>query len=1480
MAGLGFDITANNQQLRDSLKESEKDALSFEKTMEKVGESIDKAFDNTAAIDELSDKTKKMAEIAEMSFDEAISKSREYQNQIEQQKKTLTQLIEAQTEAYNTYENASFLINNPSLNAKESAENQITPEKYEEAKAQFESITNSVKAQQSELSVLKENYEATLNVIASKSQVTAENVGKSMSKMLAPDAVKISIQDIMKSLSDLNTQFSGLKQKTGVISENDIQAQKAYLSELDRIYKSVVAISDYTKNGVAQSKDLAKQYEVSRNILGEVKKEMKEVSASIENGAKAAQKQATILSQMRTIREEMAQLRGSDGIIAPENVKRYEELKGKLAEVGTAYRLVQKEQKYLTTEGSATLAGVLQGITGLAGGFTAAQGVISLFVKDNEKLAAIQTKLQAAMSITIGLQQVSNALSTTSAFKTQIVTKVTDLWQKAQVSLNTQLGITAGLTKALAAGGLAALAVGLIYVVTQYKKWSKEQQALTAAQKAYMDSITNEIVQVNKLFNDLSKLTKGSKEYNAVKKQINDQYGDILANQRSEIKNLTDEAAAHRLVAKAVLEKAKAKGRENEISKASEDFSKNWNNALDGVFNEFASKFGKEKGAELFRQFSQGLMDSGGKITKELEGIYRQFDKITTISGGNTGQTFSYKDNSLALAIGNAATAYDDFNRRIEYTDMIFGNIDTQTKSYIGLLEKQEEKLEKLKEKYGDISKIKDEKILVQYNKEKKAIDDETARLTNLGIESLKTSKAIDTALEKASKSDFGIREKSNNITRQSQQEEINLMKDGSAKRIAQMKLNHAKEIDELKRNKEEYIKLLRDKAKAEFEADPKNKGKKFNSSRVGLSKAETDMFDNLEAQTLKRQGSEIAQERIKVLKDYQTYAQARLDAIRKYEDERKQLESLGASQEQLSENDRRKNKALEEIDNLFASKQESFNSWMQEISSLTLDQLTNALDQAKHALSMSQVSREGENSEKRNTEQVAILRAQMTALESQIATLRVSEKKKDSKDGNKKAIKQWKLLQDVLDDTRRSFTDLGKAIGGTAGEILSSVGEISASTTQIINHIVTFSQISSTSIEGVSKTAANAIKSVEKASVILAIISAALQIAMKIADVVGGDDTTEKYNQAKEAYESYIAILDKVIEKQLKLAESLAGDNANAAYEKALETLNSMNDAARTLGKQYLDSGASWKSRSKGYKEVEDMSDEGWRQAAEVMGMSSYKFSQLMGSRMTGLFDLTAEELANLRDKAWVFWGQLDSDTRAYADKIADSVQQILDIEMKEKEDKTLISFDAFRDSFLDTLSDMDSSSADFAENFEEYLKKAIMNSLIKKQYQDDIQALYDSFAKYNDDDLIDQDEYSKLQNQKDALVESMLKEREKLKDLFGWESLDDRSAEEQGITSMSQESADKLLGLNTVSVEHTRQILDRMGLVNVSIGEMQKSYQGLLDTCNSILNHTRNIDSSTAAMNTTMQGMNSSISNLRDDINSMKTNGIAIKK
>ena len=248
------------------------------------------------------------------------------------------------------------------------------------------------------------------------------------------------------------------------------------------------------------------------------------------------------------------------------------------------------------------------------------------------------------------------------------------------------------------------------------------------------------------------------------------------------------------------------------------------------------------------------------------------------------------------------------------------------------------------------------------------------------------------------------------------------------------------------------------------------------------------------------------------------------------------------------------------------------------------------------------------------------------------------------------KVKKSQKEVRNQIDELCDTIDDLGKSIGGSAGEIISLIGNIGS-----------FTLMAMSGVEAAANTSANAISTVEKASVILTIISAAVQVATKIFDLFGKDDTTEKYEKAKEAYESYINILDRVIEKQLKLAETLTGDNANAAYEKALEMIRLQNENARVLGRQYLNSGASGKSHSKGYSEVKDMSMEGWKQAADTLGISVDEFKEKMGGRMSGLFDLTDEQLAKLQENAGIFWSQLDSDTQKFADQIVDGVTHLL---------------------------------------------------------------------------------------------------------------------------------------------------------------------------------------------------------------------------
>lgn len=471
-----------------------------------------------------------------------------------------------------------------------------------------------------------------------------------------------------------------------------------------------------------------------------------------------------------------------------------------------------------------------------------------------------------------------------------------------------------------------------------------------------------------------------------------------------------------------------------------------------------------------------------------------------------------------------------------------------------------------------------------------------------------------------------------------------------------------------------------------------------------------------------------------------------------------------------------------------------------------------------------------------------------------------------------KKSEKEVRVQISELADT---IDELGKSIGGPAGEIISLIGNIGA-----------FTMTAMSGVEAAADTSANAISTVEKASVILAIISAAMQVAMKIFDMFGKDDTTEKYEKAKEVYESYISILDRVIEKQLELAETLTGDNANAAYNKALETIKLQSENAKVLGKQYLNSGASRKSHSKGYDEVDDMSWEGWKQAANTLGMTVDEFKKKMGGRMTGLFDLTDEQLASLQENAGIFWSQLDSDTQKYADQIANGVEKVAEVMEQRITDTTLIDIDGLRSDFQDLLTDMDADSADFADNFEEYMRNAILNSMLKDEYMDRLTAWREKL--YNAmDDGVTEDEYNALKAEGQQIADEMKAKRDAMSEMYNWGKDDDeREASKKGFASMSQDSADKLNGSFAVMTSHTYSINEGVKQIQSStdkilekliyLSNLDKNISEITKHSDLVITYLSDISSHTARL----EFIEKAIESIKLGIDTLNTKGITLKR
>lgn len=696
-------------------------------------------------------------------------------------------------------------------------------------------------------------------------------------------------------------------------------------------------------------------------------------------------------------------------------------------------------------------------------------------------------------------------------------------------------------------------------------------------------------------------------------------------------------------------------------------------------------------------------------------------------------------------------------------------------------------------------------------------------------------------------------------------QAEINAMDDGFEKRIAQMKLNHQTEIREIDRQREDLLRRIVDNERKLFEANPVNKGKKFDSSKITLPKTQQDEYSKYILNTEKKQNKELSDEYSKALEKYRTYAEARIEVIKKFESERKTVIAAGGSDENLSELNRQQKVALSELDKQYAMKEESFQKWLDGVANLSLDKLITSLREAELALSLSQISLKGENDPSRNTQQVAVLRQQIEALKKQIETEKNKKTGKKNSDDPSRTIKDWKRLESVLDRVAKSFDEIGEQVGGTVGDIISAAGSITTSTLSMINGITQLANWSATSVELTAKSASEAIKTVERASVILAIIGAALQIATKIASLFGADYS--EYNKARKAYESYVAVLDKVIEKQKELVDTMTGENAQNSYEYALQLINEQVLAARELGKLRLNSGASVGSHSIGVRIQKNMSKEGKDQARAVLGEN---FDKVFSGRLNGLFDLSVEQLKELQEKAPLFWAQLDEDTRKYLEDIIASEKAMQDLIDSYQESLTGLSFDDARDSLKDFLLDTDTTMQDIADDFEDYMKNAIVNSLIKGELNDKLKKWYENFAGYMQDGVLSDEELAKSREEYNKIIEDAINKRDAAYNAAGIASgaNTDRTGLSGSLARASQESIDELTGVMYAGLEKLSLTSNGINAINITTTAMSAELKAQTALLRSIDNYSSNLPD-----------INNNSKYIRTSIDTMVYQGVRIK-
>lgn len=302
--------------------------------------------------------------------------------------------------------------------------------------------------------------EETLRRVQGLSDATVAG-GKQMDKafMQTTESIREALGQIGQACEIHETELVRLEEQYSQLGN---EASAAFLAGRDEEYRAI----EETRAGIQGEIAVRKQaLEEARNLSNELEKEIQkreEATRQVEENVNAHQ---SLRTRIKELREEMAMLidQGID-----EQSEAYKALVNELGRLQDIQGDIAQQGKILAND-EAKFQGLIQGLSGLSGAFSAATGAISLFAGENENLQRIMTKVQSVMAIAMGMQSVAQTLNKDSAFQLVTLNGLKEWWA----------GIVAKATVAETAEAGA----------TQLNTTAKEQNAVATGQAAVTETL-------------------------------------------------------------------------------------------------------------------------------------------------------------------------------------------------------------------------------------------------------------------------------------------------------------------------------------------------------------------------------------------------------------------------------------------------------------------------------------------------------------------------------------------------------------------------------------------------------------------------------------------------------------------------------------------------------------------------------------------------------------------------------------------------------------------------------------------------------------------------------------------------------------------------------------------------------------------------------------------------------------------------------
>lgn len=344
-------------------------------------------------------------------------------------------------------------------------------------------------------------------------------------------------------ISDLKKEYARLGAEAGGVYSK-IYGQSGHKTDEQKKIADEIKLRERLLQEIGESAD----------ALAEEERAFKKRYEEVQKNA-AAQK--TFRTQLREVREELAAME----LAGETNSEAYAKLQARFGQLSEAMDAVTTQANILK-KGERGWEGLISGISGVAGAFSAAQGAVSLFAGENENMQKIMVKIQSLMAITIGLREVQLMLDKDEAFMLVTLRKAKDLYTAAITRMSVALGISNVAAKALMATLTLGLSVAITAVITLVSKYiSKTREAKKAQEefnKKVVETAVEPIAAINELAYAWNKLGNDMNAKNKFIEDNKDRFDDLGFSIRT-VKDAEDLLVANKSkFIEACLQRAKA----------------------------------------------------------------------------------------------------------------------------------------------------------------------------------------------------------------------------------------------------------------------------------------------------------------------------------------------------------------------------------------------------------------------------------------------------------------------------------------------------------------------------------------------------------------------------------------------------------------------------------------------------------------------------------------------------------------------------------------------------------------------------------------------------------------------------------------------------------------------------------------------------------------------------------------------------------